>query len=226
MNQASTAAILSSPSRTGNARVSKAADPVRGRNAIPEEVLAAARKNFLRYGVNRTTMADIARAVGSPRQTLYEYVSTRDDLVDAVLVQRITEIADELTPAVGEDQRSFTDAFTQTSTAAILRAREDHELMNIFATGPVERVQAVVTGTHAEIHDIVARLLAPILDRGQQAGQLRTDKTRDAIIDWVRVVYLSLISQTAIGADAVHEIIDGFLTPSVMFTKNDKPSSF
>jgi hypothetical protein len=94
--------------------------------------------------------------------------------------------------------------------------------MNIFATGPMERVQAVVTGSHAEIHDIVAHLLAPILDHGQRTGQLRTDKTRDAITDWVRVVYLSLISQIAIGPDAVREIVAGFLTPSVMFSKDDQ----
>jgi AcrR family transcriptional regulator len=203
-------------------RAARAADRPRSRQAIPDEVIDAARKNFLRYGVNRTTMADIARAVGTPRQTLYEYVSSRDEVVDAVLVQRIKEIADDLTPPARDDGMSFTEAFVDTSAAAVLKARDDHELMNVVATGPIDRVQDIVTGPHAEIHDIVAHLLEHILDRGIQTGQLRTDKTREDIIDWVRVVYLSLISQTSIGPDKVRELIDGFLLPSIMFGKDDE----
>jgi AcrR family transcriptional regulator len=197
-------------------RGTRAADRSRNRQPIPDEVIDAARRNFLRYGVNRTTMADIARAVGTPRQTLYEYVSSRDEVVDAVLVQRIREIAEDLTPS-GDESTSFTEAFVETSAAAIMRAREDHELMNIVATGPIDRVQDVVTGPHAEVHDIVAHLLAPILDRGLQTGQLRTDKTRDDIIDWVRIVYLSLISQTSIPPDKVSDLVAGFLLPAIMF---------
>jgi AcrR family transcriptional regulator len=196
-------------------------DSPRGRQPIPDEVIDAARKNFLRYGVNRTTMADIARAVGTPRQTLYEYVSSRDEMVDAVLVQRIKEIAEDLTPS-GDENTPFTDAFIQTSAAAITKARSDHELMNIVATGPIDRVQDIVTGPHAEVHDVVAHLLETILDRGLESGQLRTDMTRDDIIDWVRIVYLSLISQTAIELDKVSDLVAGFLLPSIMFSKDDR----
>lgn len=202
-------------------RGARAVDRTRSRHAIPDEVIDAARANFLRFGVNRTTMADIARAVGTPRQTLYEYVSSRDEVVDAVLVQRIREIAEGLTPS-GDEGMSFADAFIETSAAAITKARGDHELMNIVATGPVDRVQDIVTGPHAEVHDIVAHLLEPILDRGLETGQLRTDKTRDDIIDWVRVVYLSLISQTSIEVDKVGELVGSFLLPSIMFTKDDE----
>jgi AcrR family transcriptional regulator len=202
-------------------RGARAAERPRSRLPIPEDVLDAARKNFLRFGVNRTTMADIARAVGTPRQTLYEYVSSRDEVVDAVLVQRIKEIAEDLTPStVGGT--SFADAFVETSAAAITTARGDDELMNIVATGPIDRVQDIVTGPHAEVHDVVAHLLEPILDRGLETGELRTDKTRDDIIDWVRIVFLSLISQTSIELDAVSDLIAGFLLPSIMFDKDDQ----
>jgi AcrR family transcriptional regulator len=194
------------------------------RQAIPSDVIDAARTKFLRYGVNRTTMADIARAVGTPRQALYEYVSSKDEVVDAVLVHRIKEIAEDLKP-VGDHGAYFIDAFVDTSVAAICKARDDDELMNIVATGPIDRVQAIVAGPHSEIHDIVAHLLEPILDQALQAGQLRTDRTRDGIIDWVRIVYLSLFSQTSIEPDRVRELIEGFLAPSIMFSRDDhRPS--
>jgi len=202
-------------------REASAADRRRDRRDIPGEIIAAARKNFLHYGVNRTTMADVARAVGMPRQTIYDYVSSRDDLVDAVLVQRIKEIAEELKP-LARKGTSFTDKLIETSVAAIERARDDHELMNIFTTGPNDRVQQVVTGPNPEIHSTVADLLRPILDRGEKAGMLRTDKTRDELIDWIRLVYLSLITQPTPPTQSERDIVADYLLPSIMFSQNDK----
>jgi AcrR family transcriptional regulator len=202
-------------------RESNTADRRRERRDIPAAIIAAARQNFLHYGVNRTTMADIARAVGMPRQTLYEYVSSRDDLVDSVLVARIKEIAEDLKPLAAEGV-PFADAMVETSVAAIERARNDRELMNIFTTGPNDRVQAVVIGPYPEIHDIVVDLLGPILDQAAASNILRTDKTRDEIIDWVRIVYLSLITQPAAGQNNERAIVADFLLPSIMFSKDDK----
>jgi len=193
----------------------------RDRRDIPPAVIEAARKNFLHYGVNRTTMGDVARIVGVPRQAIYEYVSSRDDLVDAVLVARIKEIAEDLKPLAREG-RSFVDAFVETSVAAIQRARSDRELMNIFTTGPSDRVRDVVTGPFPEIHDIVVDLLGPILEHGLETNVLRTDKTTDELIDWIRVVYLSVIIQPNPVARNERDIVADFLLPSIMFSRNDK----
>ena len=193
-------------------------DGRRSRSDIPAEVIAASRKNFLHFGVSRTTMADIARAVGIPRQTLYSYVSSREDLVDAVLVRRIQEIADDIKPA-STARRSFEDAFVETSLAAVDKARNDPELMNIFTTGLADRVRDVVTGDFPEIHAIVANLLGPIFDRGDEAGVLRTDKTRDEIVDWIRVVYLALINQPHGNAEQEKAYVADFLLPSIMFSR-------
>jgi AcrR family transcriptional regulator len=202
-------------------RESSAADRRRDRRDIPVEIVDATRKKFLHYGVNRTTMADVARAVGMSRQTLYEYVSSRDDLVDAVLVARIKEIAEDLKPLAAE-RMSFAEAMVETSVAAIDRARSDRELMNIFTTGPNDRIQEVVAGPYPEIHDIVAELLGPLLDRAAESNLLRTDKTRDDIIDWIRVVYLFLIAQPDTGPRKERSIVADFLLPSIMFSKDDK----
>lgn len=188
---------------------------------VPSEIVEAARQKFLRYGVNRTTMADIARAVGMPRQAMYEFVSSRSDVVDAVLLQRIREIADDLKPLAGEGI-SFTEAFIETSVAAIQRARSDEELMNIFNTGPSDRVQDVVTGPYPQVHEIVVNLLGPILERGAEAGLLRADKSRDELIDWIRVVYLILINQSESRSYDERELVADFLLPSIMFCPSDR----
>jgi AcrR family transcriptional regulator len=127
---------------------SNVADRRLERREIPDEVIEAARKKFLHFGVHRTTMADISRDVGMPRQTLYEYVASRDDLVEVVLVRRISEIADELKSL---HTRSFANSLVQTAVAAIRAARSDPELMNLVSTAPKDIVQKVVVGHCQEI---------------------------------------------------------------------------
>lgn len=195
-------------------------DRRRPRGRIPDDVIRAAREKFLRYGVNRTTMADVARDVGISRQAMYEYVASRSDLVDAVLLQRIREIADALKP-LSNDSVSFADGFIETSVAAIETARSDEELMNIVTTGPSDRIQDVVTGPFPEVHEIVDNLLGPILQRGQRAGQLRTDKSLTEMIDWIRVVYLIMISQPVPENNDVRRMVSDFLLPSLMFSRYD-----
>ena len=183
------------------------------KRVIPGEVIAASRKMFLHFGVHRTTMADISREVGMPRQTLYEYVSSRDELVEAVLVQRIHEIAEEIKLL---SAASIGEALVETSVGAIRMARNDRELMNLVATAPKDLVQKVVVGRCEDIHHIVGRLFDPILERGVKAHQIRTDKSRDEIIDWLRIVFLALITQSEIEPETEHSIIADFVLPSVM----------
>lgn len=203
-------------------------DRQRSRSRIPDEIIQAAREKFLRYGVNRTTMADVARDVGISRQAMYDYVSSRSDLVDAVLLQRIREIGDEVKP-LSNDSASFAEGFIETSVAAIERARSDEELMNILATGPNDRIQDVVTGPFPEVHEIVVNVLGPILQRGNRAGLLRTDKSQSEMIDWIRVVYLIMISQLDIESKDIRRMVSDFLLPSLMFSRHgiraDTPGS-
>jgi len=183
------------------------------RRAIPPELIAASRKKFLHFGVHRTTMADISREIGMPRQTLYEYVSSRDDLVEVVLIFRIHEIADELKQL---DGKSFSSALVATAVTAIRRARSDGELMSLVSTAPKDLVQRIIVGRCQEIHDIVRDLFDPILDRGEKTGELRMDKTRDEIVDWFRIVFLALITQVDIDRDVEQSIVADFLLRSVM----------
>src|SRR5687767_13538458 len=108
------------------------AEPKSQRRDLPGAVMAAARRKFLHFGVARTTMADISRDVGMPRQAIYEYVASREALVECVLIQRIKEIAEELKPLM---TGSFSDSLVEVAVVAIRKAKEDRELTNLVETG-------------------------------------------------------------------------------------------
>ena len=70
---------------------------------VDVRVTAAALHCFGRYGIAKTTMADVARHAGISRATLYRQVQSRDDLVHATIraeARRITARVEEATSGV------------------------------------------------------------------------------------------------------------------------------
>ena len=55
--------------------------------ALPERVIAAARRCFARYGVDRTTMHDIAKESGIGRSGVYRLGLTRREITEAAIVK-------------------------------------------------------------------------------------------------------------------------------------------
>ncbi|HEX2968760.1 MAG TPA: TetR/AcrR family transcriptional regulator [Bacteroidales bacterium] len=59
---------------------------------LREEAISAAQKLFQRYGFNKTTMEDIARAMGRGKSTLYYYYKSKEEIFDAVIYKEIEDV--------------------------------------------------------------------------------------------------------------------------------------
>ncbi|MCV6592156.1 MAG: TetR/AcrR family transcriptional regulator [Silicimonas sp.] len=71
-------------------------------------ILEAAMSMFARYGVNKTTMADIATEAGVARQTVYNAYQNKDDLLRAVVRAKSLE-SEAAVLAAWEGSREFED---------------------------------------------------------------------------------------------------------------------
>lgn len=189
-------------------RVSERSNEMLGR------ILRAARACFARYGVHRTSMNDVAQAAGVSRQTLYNTISGRQELIEAVVVLRIEEMSEELRTVL-EAQPTFVDAIVETSLASVELARKDPELTNLVETATTIRLFEIIAGPFPAIHDAVARLFKPLFEQARQAGDLRADVTDDELVDWIRAVYLSLILRADLDAEAIRRVVRTFLVPSM-----------
>ena len=59
---------------------------------LREESVNAAQKLFRQYGFHKTTMEDIAKAMGRGKSTLYYYYKSKEEVFDAVLTKEIEEV--------------------------------------------------------------------------------------------------------------------------------------
>jgi AcrR family transcriptional regulator len=183
-------------------------------NEMLARILRAARECFSRYGVHRTSMTDVAKAAGVSRQTLYNTISGREELIEAVVVLRVEEMSDELREVL-DAQPTFVDALVEVSVAAVELARKDPELTNLMETATTIRLFEIIAGPFPAIHEAVARLFRPAFERARRAGELRADVGDDELVDWIRSVYLSLILRTDFDADALRHAARIFLVPSL-----------
>ena len=56
---------------------------------VVQEILEAARAIFSQYGLKKTTMDDVAKAIGKGKSTLYYYYPGKNELFEAVVVDEL-----------------------------------------------------------------------------------------------------------------------------------------
>jgi AcrR family transcriptional regulator len=88
---------------------------------IKDEILKEAQKLFQQFGVKKTTMEDIAKAMGKGKSTLYYYYCSKEEIFDAVILKEMDEVFNRVKMAV-EKAVSAEDklkAFTLTKIKAV-----------------------------------------------------------------------------------------------------------
>jgi AcrR family transcriptional regulator len=185
-----------------------------GESEVRQRIIAAARECFQRYGPRRTTMEDVAAVAGIARPALYRYVSSRDEIVEAVILQRIEELAEDLRPLF-DPSTSFAEAFVEVSMAAVNAARLDPELQALFETTTGTRIIQVMAGPNPGFHEFVKAFFKDAFAAARAAGDLRGDVSDDAMVDWIRGVYMMMILREDLDAEQEREMVLNFLLPSL-----------
>jgi len=70
------------------------------RDAVRESVLKEAQEIFTKYGYAKTTMDDIARAMGKGKSSIYYYYKSKDEIFRAVVEHELNELRSKIMSAV------------------------------------------------------------------------------------------------------------------------------
>lgn len=183
--------------------------------ALFDRLVAAARRCFARFGVDRTTMADIAKEAGVGRTGVYRLGVHRQRLTEAAIVTRLTELGEGIRP-VAARRAPFAELLVDTSLATVEAARNDPELRHLLDTTETIALHRLLTGPEAAMHHVVLELLAPMFATARAAGEMRADVDDDRAVQWLRGVYLMLILREDLDADGERAMIRDFVLPSLV----------
>ncbi|MTK54088.1 TetR/AcrR family transcriptional regulator [Paludibacter sp.] len=71
---------------------------------LRNEIISTAQKLFQQFGLQKTTMEDIARAMGKGKSTLYYYYKSKEEIFDAVLRTEMHQVYHLSKEAVQKEQ--------------------------------------------------------------------------------------------------------------------------
>ncbi len=132
-----------------------------------ERILAAAASCVVDFGVDRVTLAEIARRAGVSRPTVYRRWPDTRSIVAALLTRHVTDVMGDA-PLLGEDRESLV---RQIVTVANL-LRRDRLVMSVLHSelAPIYITERLGTSQHMLIDALAARLRVAQRNGSVRAG--------------------------------------------------------
>jgi AcrR family transcriptional regulator len=136
-----------------------------------EMVIDAAVRLFNRHGYEASSMADLARATGLSKSSLYHYVASKEELLKRALDRAFAQLfaaLDEPAARAGRPRDRLRHVILRATLVTLEFAREVELLQRIKGNTPVERKAL-------KERQRVDRAVQNIVDEAVRAGELRAD---------------------------------------------------
>lgn len=164
--------------------------PARGpaEHAVRDQIVEAAHEYFGHYGYAKTTVSDLARAIGFSKAYIYRFFESKQAIGEAIVGECVDEIFATTREAVesGRDANDKLRKFAKTVTSATMEvAFNDRKIYEVATQASSENwppVQAYVERLQA--------LLEDILKEGRETGQF---ERKTPIDETCRAIYYALL---------------------------------
>ncbi|WP_228848173.1 TetR/AcrR family transcriptional regulator [Halocynthiibacter styelae] len=160
-----------------------------------KSILEAAFTCFMNYGVQRTSMADIAKAAGMSRPALYLHFPNKDAILEALISGYFTQAAADMADAL----RQAGSAADCLLAAMLAKDGEVIEKMMLTPHGPelLDLKQTVAREVVAAGEDQMRAVFAIWVKEGVAAGSLTLARTSGTAEGFANTLLLALLGLKA-----------------------------
>lgn len=161
--------------------------PARGPadHEVRNQIVAAATEHFSRYGYEKTTVSDLAKAIGFSKAYIYKFFESKQAIGEMICANCLREIETEVSAAVAEADQApdkLRRMFKASIEASLRLFSQDRKLYEIAASAATERWQAVLA-----YEERTQQLLRAVLQEGRQRGDF---ERKTPIDEAVMAIYL------------------------------------
>jgi AcrR family transcriptional regulator len=141
---------------------------------LRSEIISTAQKLFQQYGLQKTTMEDIARAMAKGKSTLYYYYKSKEEIFDAVLRHEMGEVYESSKAAV-ENECTASDKMRAFFCISFQIAKGK---VNLYRLVVNEMAQQDLSRVHHVVKEMNAKsigIIQGIFEAGIASGEFNTD---------------------------------------------------
>ena len=133
-----------------------------------ESILNTAKKMFGRYGLQKTTLDEIARMARVAKATIYNYFGSKDRVYLEVLRQEANEIVEKISFSVGQEALPG-DKVVAFARAKFRYMRKAINILNLDRDG-IEKVLPKAESIRSELFEREVDIIRSILEEGVKKG--------------------------------------------------------
>ena len=163
--------------------------PISGRgpadHEIRDQIVAAAVEHFRRYGYEKTTVSDIAKAIGFSKAYVYKFFPSKQVIGEMICADRLKEIETAIRAAVDGTDRppeKLRRMFKAVVEASLQMFFQDRKLHDIAASAAAGRWQSTIA-----YEGQIQKLIHDILEEGRQSGDF---ERKTPLNETVMAIYL------------------------------------
>lgn len=142
-----------------------------------EDIIREAQKLFQTYGLKKTTMEDIAKALGKGKSTLYYYYQSKEQIFEEVLQKELQEVFNQTQIAV----EAANSAEEKLKVFAVTRIKVLSNMLNLYrlVCGDFVEHTSCAKGLSNEYSIKETNLIKSILEFGVNTGEFNQAITQD-----------------------------------------------
>ena len=180
---------------------------------VKAAILASAKRVFQKWGLNKTTMEDIAREAGKGKSTLYYYYKSKDEILEVLATSELRNIIHKAKSMIS-GETSAKEKLKKYITATLIEIKNTTSIYPLVK-GEIKGKKEFIDKLSNQINVIEESIIMEILKEGHASGEfnfLRRDqlsKAANVIVGIIRglELYLFLDNDDSEKIDMVTRII-------------------
>ncbi len=162
--------------------------PARGPidHEVRDQIVAAATEHFRLYGYEKTTVSDLAKAIGFSKAYIYKFFESKQAIGELICANCLHQVETDVASAVGGTDRpseKLRRMFKVAVESSLRLFFEDRKLHDIAASAASEQWEVVRT-----YEERIQLVLQEILRHGRETGEFERKTPLDEAADAIYLV--------------------------------------
>lgn len=157
-------------------------------HSVREQIVEAANEHFSHYGYDKTTVSDLAKAIGFSKAYIYKFFDSKQAIGEAICVQTLSAIVaavEEAVASASTPTEKFRRLFKALVTSSVDLFFNERKLYDIAAHSAGEGWPSALAHEQR-----LRQILTAIIVEGREAGEFERKTPLD---ETVQAIYLVLL---------------------------------